>query len=1037
MSAKSDSVSCECTDVKETEVSAKSESMPCVCTEDSTTEESLVSLHCECPRDEHDIVIHEETCLLYRSEKITFFRDPTCECDPPMVGAGDCPCCKCPLDQCRCNMAGREAFDEWRANRGIDAMPAVLEATHPLMQKFQETLKQFLIKENALAEEQILNLREELKLQKQEYDKELEAIYKSDHDTNAQRLLIEEYENSLAQRTLEREAAEKRAREAQENHKKVKAKLDEDIIREREATQEMEALNALCRQLEAWRNETDSDLTVSQRMSDKMRAEKQAIAAEKRRLDMFLFGLSNEVWKLESRLEMFKKQLEIKNTEMEKVNDRVTAYAAELDDLELDKRRLVSLWNSVIVNIAQRDKVYDSVRDDYNALQDNYRTLINSLDITKKIVMEEMNKSKEIAMTKDKLIYDIEHATKTHDVEFAKRQTLEALIQELTESIEMTERDQEMIKSENQTMRNILKSTEKEFDRRAESKMKLENEILLNLQECLLNDKAVESMANGIRKMREMSRKQEISLMTMENQHARILLEIEIMRNRHAKNAAVLQEKQALMKQKEHEIDLLQAEYDNKLSVLMRKQREQDIVIKKFAALKEIFDMKSPQERRIEGLEKQIKCLRDRTEVMQHEWLRQQGHVVKLADQHHIMVTDINLIKKQIQICEQKIMRIQAESDTVMADRNRVERSLRTLRGRLEVLERTRKDATERNENAQRSNLAISHEYAANLKDAETEIIQLEEEIEQLDKEKMNLTQELDRVQREALIWQRKGILAVELKKNIATAKSLSGEIGQMRSEIHRMEVRREQLRRTSEKLADDLALFVTRRDTAMEKTRAAAAVEKSHGGSNTSQSTYHHKLRLAKSDVNRVSKEITDAKAQMEQLMKDQERLDRELAETNAKNSQMEERVAELIKETMVTERTKHWLLERVVRAQRFGTELATAIKRQSVRCKKPKDQVLAEHEQARKLNERLRYIVGVLENEHPHLEDKLESISNTLNIFSPGGSPRLAASETCAILNDAFVLSDKDILDAAKARMGMVLEEESSQPEELQEQT
>lgn len=97
----------------------------------------------------------------------------------------------------------------------------------------------------------------------------------------------------------------------------------------------------------------------------------------------------------------------------------------------------------------------------------------------------------------------------------------------------------------------------------------------------------------------------------------------------------------------------------------------------------------------------------------------------------------------------------------------------------------------------------------------------------------------------------------------------------------------------------------------------------------------------------------------------------------------------------------------------------------------------MLAEHEQARKLNERLRYIVGVLENEHPHLEDKLESISNTLNIFSPGGSPRLAASETCAIVNDTFVLSDKDILDSAKARMGMVLEEESSQPEELQEQT
>lgn len=57
-------------------------------------------------------------------------------------------------------------------------------------------------------------------------------------------------------------------------------------------------------------------------------------------------------------------------------------------------------------------------------------------------------------------------------------------------------------------MRNILKSTEKELDRRTEHRLKLENEILTNLQECLLNDKAVESMANGIKKMREMSRKQ-------------------------------------------------------------------------------------------------------------------------------------------------------------------------------------------------------------------------------------------------------------------------------------------------------------------------------------------------------------------------------------------------------------------------------------------------------------------------------------------------------------------------------------------------
>lgn len=45
-----------------------------------------------------------------------------------------------------------------------------------------------------------------------------------------------------------------------------------------------------------------------------------------------------------------------------------------------------------------------------------------------------------------------------------------------------------------------------------------------------------------------------------------------------------------------------------------------------------------------------------------------------------------------------------------------MDRSLRELRGRLEVLERTRREAFERNENAQKTNVAMTHEYAANLK---------------------------------------------------------------------------------------------------------------------------------------------------------------------------------------------------------------------------------------------------------------------------------------------------------------------------------
>ncbi|KAL4709969.1 hypothetical protein ACJJTC_003932 [Scirpophaga incertulas] len=962
----------------------------CVCSRD---ERGVLIPDCVCPRDEHDIVIHQETCLLYKNETIIFPHDPeSCECQSPRFVDSVCRCCACPEGQCRCRKAGRQIFDEWRSKRDFGAMPAVLEPTHPLMQRFQQTLKQFLEKENAIAAEEILNLREELKLSKQAYEQDLETIYRSDHDTNAQRVLIEEYESSLAQRTSERQAADQRARHLNDQYKRAKEKLDQSVVTEREVTEELEALSALCRQLEAWREETESDLTVSQRMSDKMRAEKRALAGEKRQLDMIIYGLSNEVWKLESKLELYHKQLEIKNVEMENINDKVTAYAAELEDLELDKRRLVSLWNSVLVNIQQRDKVFDSVRDDYKSLQENYRTLINNLEITKKVVMEEMNRSKDLSMNRDKVLYDIEHATKIYDAEDVKRLKLEAEIGQLSESIEMSERDQAMIQSENQTMMNILKNTEKELDRKAQQKLNLENEILVNLQECLLNDKAVESMANGIKKMRELSRKHEVTLSTMENQHAKVMLDIEIYRGRQVRNNNTLEETIAKVKAREEEIEKLQEKYNRKTLLLTRKQRELDIIIKKFTALKEIFDLKSPQERRIEELEQQIKGLRERTEDMQQEWLRLQGHVVKVTAQHQKVVADINLINKQIQICEQKTMRIEAECEGVAQERARVDRSARALRSRLETLERSRRATADRNDAVHRTVQALTYEYVASLKDSENEILQLEEDIEALDKEKVNLTQDLDRVQREALIWQRKGVLAVELKKNISNAKSAVGEIGQMRNEIHRMEVRREQLRKTSEKLAEDMALYVTRRENALEKNRAQAAIEKAHGSSgHTSQSTYHHRLRLARADVARASKELTETSSHLEQLQQEAARLEAEVAHATESNARLEDNIAALVNECHAAERRKHWVLERVVRSQRLGSELAAAAKRRSVRVRRPRAAVCAEYENAHALNERLRSVARTLASEYPHLGDRLEAVLYTLDIHSPETSPRL----------------------------------------------
>ena len=79
--------------------------------------------------------------------------------------------------------------------------------------------------------------------------------------------------------------------------------------------------------------------------------------------------------------------------------------------------------------------------------------------------------------------------------------------------------------------------------------------------------------------------------MTMENQHAKIMLEIEILRDRQVRNNKILQETQNKMAEKEKEIENLESEYDQKTCLMMRKQRELDIIQKRFAVLKEMFDV--------------------------------------------------------------------------------------------------------------------------------------------------------------------------------------------------------------------------------------------------------------------------------------------------------------------------------------------------------------------------------------------------------------------------------------------------------------
>lgn len=79
--------------------------------------------------------------------------------------------------------------------------------------------------------------------------------------------------------------------------------------------------------------------------------------------------------------------------------------------------------------------------------------------------------------------------------------------------------------------------------------------------------------------------------MKMENQHAKLLLDTEVQRNRQLSNTQELEKFMEKVRNREKELDVMQEKYDHETLVMMKKQRELDTMLKKYAVLKEIFDV--------------------------------------------------------------------------------------------------------------------------------------------------------------------------------------------------------------------------------------------------------------------------------------------------------------------------------------------------------------------------------------------------------------------------------------------------------------
>lgn len=208
----------------------------------------------------------------------------------------------------------------------------------------------------------------------------------------------------------------------------------------------------------------------------------------------------------------------------------------------------------------------------------------------------------------------------------------------------------------------------------------------------------------------------------------------------------------------------------------------------------------------------------------------------------------------ELLVIEQKSLKIEAELDVLKKQGKDTNRNLKNLYTKLDLLS-AKLSVNKRFHETEEFECLMSHQDLVNrLKDDEMSLLQLEAEIRARQNDIADAKELTVERHREALSWETKWKMAAETIKYRANETAAASEIGVMRSEIHRMDVRLLQLRRAQEKLAQDMEHCVMHRDHIFDGAKLRGKL--SDGGART-RYTIQHRLNDMKNKCKQAQQEM------------------------------------------------------------------------------------------------------------------------------------------------------------------------------------
>mmetsp|Transcript_31905 Transcript_31905/g.52376 ORF Transcript_31905/g.52376 Transcript_31905/m.52376 type:complete len:881 (-) Transcript_31905:137-2779(-) len=797
-----------------------------------------------------------------------------------------------------------------------------LKADHPLLSKVQEALNQQLSRHNERVTLSLAEKNESLRKLVKHREEIGVTLYGAQQQLAKLQLQLEQLHDKFAMVQSKRLEDDEKLKTTTVTYEGKKTEVDGAMRQLNKAQDEQNQLNITLRQVEEYNEQMKAEIQVTRRATYKAEDHIKTVEKSKSKQDILIDTMNEDVKRMTEQKALLEAQLVAQKQETEAAMTTLREASREMEAIEFEKKQLMQQWRSSLVGMQRRDEALQNVQQALReqaemelAVESEVRGLQNS-------IRSEQERHEQLSSLKDRNDRETGHLNSQMTAIKQERERLMDNFNTLKRSMDGTMDETQKLNMNIQDSEHQLQVVEKNIQEVSRKTTSLLSQIDDEISEQTTVDRASSNSKKRIKKIREEIAQKEVETQNLHNEIARVTVDSlntkahnQMLKDRLKQLREDLSEREKLIEQYEQEIRKRHHQIEKKQLYVDRLNREYDEKRTKLENEAGDADVAGPQEAKIKHMKKAIADISKECSDMQKDWIQKQTQLLSMSTETDRLRSHNTDQKNRKMVLEQKRVRIEGQLETQHKEIKELDNAMKHLRFDMDRMNSVIVKNDGKSKELANNNQMMETEFVAKLKEIESQCLRMEQQVQAVKEEKDRMTNDILESERQVLLWERKIALEKEMQEaldpNIGQAESSA-----MQKEIHRMELRLDQLKRRQEQMIMEMERAIHKRDAIALKYEPKAKQNKQV----TTAANLKRQIQSLKNNLRLCTQANTDAEAKIQMSEQSLEQLQKTIESSAEECSRLERDAEGLRSEVQVSTVEKQRNHANLLKLQRAG---------------------------------------------------------------------------------------------------------------------